>query len=91
MSRTPTDWESSKGLAKSILRDRKTRRQWMARWLMFTLAWMVVGLWVVDGWLEQEVIRFVIWWVFCGFLAVVLMIFALYDSVSVVREEREKR
>ena len=91
MSRTPSDWESSKGIAKAILRDRKSRRRWMGRWLLFTLVWMATGLWVINGWLGQEVIRFVIWWLFCGFLAVGLMLFAMYDSVSVVREEREKK
>ena len=89
MKRGNSDWENSKGLAKAILHDRPTRRKWMARWLFATLAWMAVGLWVVDSWLAENVARFALWWLFSGFLAVVLMIFALYDSVTVVKEERD--
>lgn len=90
MKRGISDWESSKGIAKAILHDRLTRRRWMARWLMATLAWMSIGLWVIDAWLGESVERFVGWWLFSGFLAIVLMIFALYDSIAIVREEREK-
>lgn len=91
VSREPTDWESSKGIAKAMLRDRGTRRKWIARWLFFTLVWMAAGLWLIDGWLEQNVLWFAGWWLFCGFLAIVLVIFALYDWLSVIREEREER
>lgn len=84
------DWDLSKALARSILRDRGQRRKWLARWLLLTMAWMAVGLWVVDGWLGGEMWRFVAWWGICGVLACVLMVFALYDALAVVREEREK-
>ncbi len=63
----------------------------MARLLAATIAWMATGLWILDGWLEEEPLRFVIWWSICGIFAIVLMIFALYDSVAVVREERNNR
>jgi hypothetical protein len=84
------DWKSSKGIAKAILHDRATRRKWLARWLMVTMGWMVLGLWVLDGWLDNNLWMFVAWWGICGVLAVVLMIFALYDALAVIREEREK-
>lgn len=61
----------------------------MVRWLSVTLAWMAVGLWVVDSWLAENVIRFALWWLFSGFLAIILIIFALYDSLAVVKEERD--
>ena len=90
MSGPPSDWENSKRLAGAILRDRKTRRGYLARFLLFTLLWMGIGLWVIDGWLAESALRFLIWWGGGGVLALILMIFALYDAVSVVREEREK-
>lgn len=83
-----SDWESSRDIARVILRDRGRRRQWMGRWLLVTLVWMALGLWVLDGWLAGAAVRFLVWWGFCGVLAIGLMIFALYDSVAVVREER---
>ncbi len=63
----------------------------MARWLMATIVWLSVGLWVIDDWLGESAVRFLIWWGVCGVLALVLMIFALYDSVAVFREERDRR
>ena len=83
------DWDLSKALARTILRDRGQRRKWLARWLGLTVAWMAVGLWVVDGWLGKDAWKFVAWWGVCFLLAIVLVIFALYDALAVIREERE--
>lgn len=85
-----SDWQSSKGIAKAILHDRGMRRKWLGRWLMLTMGWMAVGLWVIDDWLGGEAWRFLAWWGGCAVLACVLMIFALYDALAVIREEREK-
>lgn len=84
------DWELSKALAKAILYDRGQRRKWLGRWLLLTVAWMAVGLWVVDGLLSKNALMFVLWWAFCFFLACVLVMFALYDVLAVMREERGK-
>lgn len=84
-----SDWDSSKAIAKAILHDRPQRRKWMLRWMLATVGWMAVGLWMIDGWLEGSVWRFIIWWGICGVMAVILMIFSLYDSVAVVKEEKE--
>ncbi|MDE0835855.1 MAG: hypothetical protein OSA84_05830 [Akkermansiaceae bacterium] len=91
MSGTGSDWESSKGIAKAILYDRGMRRKWLGRWLMVTIGWMAVGLWVIDGWLGDQAWRFFVWWGVCAVLACVLMIFALYDALAVMREERSGR
>ncbi len=91
VSGAPSNWDSSKGIAKAILHDRGMRRKWMARWLMATIAWFAVGLWVIDEWLGDSAVRFLVWWGLCALLALVLMIFALYDSIAVVREERNRR
>jgi len=91
VSGAPSDWESSKGIAKAMLHDRSLRRKWMARWLFLTVAWMAAGLWILDGWLGEAAWRFVAWWGICAMLALVLMALALYDSLAVFREERNKR
>lgn len=83
------DWDLSKALARSILRNRGQRRKWLARWLLLTIAWMAVGLWVVGGWLAEDAWKFLVWWGICFLLAAVLVIFALYDALAVIREERE--
>ena len=84
------DWELSKALAKAILYDRGQRRKWLGRWLLLTMAWMAAGLWVVDGLLSKNALMFLLWWAFCFFLAFVLVMFALYDGLTVMREERGK-
>lgn len=85
------DWDLSKTLARAILRDRGQRRKWLARCLLLTIAWMAVGLWVVGGWLAEDAWKFLVWWGICFLLATVLVIFALYDALAVIREERENR
>jgi hypothetical protein len=84
------DWELSKALAKAILYDRGQRRKWLGRWLLLTMAWMAAGLWVVDAFLSKNAWMFLLWWAFCFFLVSVLIIFALYDVLAVMREEGKK-
>jgi peptidoglycan biosynthesis protein MviN/MurJ (putative lipid II flippase) len=90
MSDSPSDWQSSKGLAKGMLHDRTTRRKLMARSLALLLAVFAIGLWGIDEWLAADLWRFIIWWGGCGFLALFVVVFALYDVMRVIREERDR-
>jgi hypothetical protein len=83
-----SDWQDSARLAKAILHDRKLRRRWLARFLMLPLAMMAAGLWLIDGWLAESPWRFLLWWAGCAVATTVVMIFALYDALAVIREER---
>ncbi len=85
-----SNWQSSKGLAKSILHDRPARRRAMGRSVALLLGMFAIGLWGIDGWLKAELMRFVLWWGACGFLAIFVMLFGLYDVMRVIREERER-
>lgn len=86
----PSDWQAGKGLAKSILHDRPARRRAMGRSAALLLGMFAIGLWGIDGWLQADLWRFIAWWGFCGFLAIFVMLFALYDVLRVIREERER-
>ena len=83
-------WEVNKGVAKGILHDRKLRRRAMGRCLMLLLAVFAIGLWVIDDWLRGNIWRFFLWWAGCGALAIFTVIFALYDAMRVIREERDR-
>jgi hypothetical protein len=83
-------WNESKLLARAILHDRAARRKWIARLLMVPVGMLALGLWVIDGWLGEHVLRFLCWWGVCGLATVLVMLFALYDALAAVREEREK-
>jgi hypothetical protein len=86
VSQTPSDWDSSKSIAKSMLRDRVTRRKMLSYWLLVVLAWIAVGMWVIDGWLADSAMRFLIWWGVCMMLTLMLILFALYDALRVLKE-----
>jgi hypothetical protein len=87
----PSSWNDSTTLARAILHDRAERRKWMARMMVVPLAMLAIGLWGINEWLEQNPWRFVLWWAACGVATCVVMIFALYDALAVVREERERQ
>ena len=90
MSDSPSDWQSSKGLAKNMLHDRSTRRKLMGRSLALLLAVFAIGLWVIDDWLTHNLWGFIVWWGGCAFLALFVVVFALYDVMRVIREERDR-
>ena len=84
-------WSDSTDLARAILHDRAERRKWIAGMMMVPILMLAVGLWVIGGWLLESPVRFLLWWGGCGLSTFVVMIFALYDALAVVREERAKR
>ena len=90
MARGGFGWKDSKGLARAILRDRAARRKVMGRLLLGVLFWIAAGRWLVDGWLAESPWRFLAWWGACALMTVVVMLFALYDALAVIREERDK-
>jgi peptidoglycan biosynthesis protein MviN/MurJ (putative lipid II flippase) len=78
------------GLARMILRDRTQRRRVLARMLLLALGMMAAGLWLVDGWIEANPMRFLVWWGACAVVTSSVLLFAVFDALSVVREERER-
>lgn len=88
--RKPGSWESSTGLARAILRDRAERRKWLMRMTLVPLGMLAVGLWVLDGWIWQSPWRVLFWWGGCALATCGVLLFAVYDALAVVREERAK-
>ena len=84
-------WTDSKLIARAILRDRAARRKLIARMLMFALLLMAAGLWVLDRFLAKNPWLFLLWWGGCALVTCVVLMFALYDALAVIREERGKR
>jgi len=91
VNQTPSDWDSSKGIAKAILHNRTARRKYLAGFLLVTLGWMSCGLWFLDGWLADSIWRFLVWWGACGLLSIVLIMFAIYDALMTIREEKSRK
>ena len=84
-------WSVCKGVAAGILRTRSERRRLMSQLLMLAMGMMAAGLWLLDHWLEANVWRFFLWWAACAAASSLTMLFALYDCVAVIREERAAR
>ena len=83
-------WEDNKLIAMAILGDRAMRRKVLGGAAVAMLAWMAVGIWVIHGWLMESMWRFIIYWALCAGLTFFVMIFALFDMLTAIREEREK-
>lgn len=86
----PDTWATSTSLARAILYDRAERRKWLGRMILLPLGMMAVGLWVIGGWLWESPWRAIVWWGGCGLATLVVILFALYDALAVIREERTK-
>ena len=83
-------WESSTGLARAILHDRAERRKWLMRMTLVPLGMVAAGLWVLDGWVWQSPWRVLFWWGGCALMTCAVLLFAVYDALAVIREERAK-
>jgi peptidoglycan biosynthesis protein MviN/MurJ (putative lipid II flippase) len=90
MAADKTGWNDCKGIARAILHDRAARRKVIARMVLLALLVMAAGLWLVDDWLASSAWLFLLWWAGCAVLTCVVMLFALYDALAVIREERER-
>lgn len=74
-------------LAKAILHDRPTRRRWMLGVLLFAVAQVAVGTWVVDDWLSSSEWLFIVFWLSVLVTVCFLLLFALYDLLKVMKGE----
>jgi polyferredoxin len=84
------DWNDSKKIACGILRDRFARRQWLGAFLIISLGMIAAGVWVLDAWLASGPLVFLLWWGACAFLTLFTLLFAVYDGLAAVKEEKAK-
>lgn len=86
----PASWKDSTALARAILHDRSERRKWLGRMMLVPVAMLALGLWVVPDWIWESPWRALAWWGGCAAATVIVVIFAIYDALMVIREERAK-
>ena len=80
----------NRAIAAGILKDRTQRRKALGTCAFLLLGMFALGLWGIDGWLERGWVRFAIYWGACGLWCLWVMVFALFDALSVLKEERER-
>lgn len=85
-----SSWNNSTGLARAILHDRVERRKWLGRMVLVPLAMLGLGIWVLDQWIWESPWRVLLWWGGCTLATLAVILFALYDGLAVIREERSK-
>jgi hypothetical protein len=83
-------WKASTGLARAILSDRRERRRWLGWMILVPLLMMAAGIWGFQDWLWQNAWRAFLWWGGCLFATLIVILFAAYDALAVIREERAK-
>ncbi len=73
-------------ITKGILNDRTMRRQVLFWIVVAALAWLGVGAVLLDAWLSQHPILFLLYWGACLWLTLTSALLALYDALSVRAE-----
>jgi polyferredoxin len=84
------DWHDSKRIASGILRDRSSRRRWLGIFLIISLSMIAAGVWVLDAWLASGPLVFLLWWGACACLTLFTLLFAVYDALAAMKEEKAK-
>ncbi len=79
-----------KGLARMILHSRDLRRKMLLQLVIVLVIISGLGAWPLANWLGDSVWLFLVWWGFCMLYGVMIILLALYDMASVVKEERRK-
>ncbi len=86
-----SQWAVNKGIAEAILMDRSHRRSALGAFAFAMLAMLALGMWGIDDWLKESLLRFGLYWGACGLLCLFVLLFALFDALATLKEEREKR
>lgn len=85
-----SDWKIWKAMAAGILAERQARRRALGGFATAMLGMFALGLWGIDGWLAGSLWRFGSYWLLCAGLVLFVLLFALYDVLAVLREERDR-
>ncbi|MFT7304692.1 MAG: fatty acid desaturase [Akkermansiaceae bacterium] len=83
-------WQMSLAIAAVTLGDRAKRRKFITGLLFFILGYFALGNWPLNSWLSQGLWRMLIYWGFLGVLCLFLVLFALFDALAAIGEERKK-
>jgi hypothetical protein len=83
-------WQMSLAIAAVTLADRVKRRRFITGLLFFILAYFALGNWPLNSWLSQGLWRMLVFWFFLGGLCLFLVLFAFFDALAAIGEERKK-
>ena len=78
---------------QGLLRDKRHRRVIMAGSLGMTILFIVCGLTLFSGWLDphEHPVRFILYWLMCGWQTLLALLLALLDILMVRAEAQAAR
>lgn len=56
----------------------------------FLIAAMILGAWPLSEWLASTLLGFAAYWLCVGLFTILLILFALFDLLATIREEKNK-
>ena len=81
-------------ISLGILRNRKTRRKFILLFTLLTIIFPIIGTFLIDEYLEENLMLFFIYWTFSIVLVLLMILFALYDMLAcraeIIKEERRE-
>ena len=82
--------QMSLAIAAVTLADRRKRRQFISGLLLVIIGVFCLGNWPMKSWVDDSLWRMLFWWGGCAFLCMLLVLFALFDALAVIQEEKRK-
>lgn len=82
--------QMSLAIAVVTLSDRKKRRKFITGLLMVIIGVFCLGNWPLKSWIDSSLWLMLLWWGGCAFLCLLLVLFAVFDALAVIQEEKRK-
>lgn len=80
----------SLAMAAVTLSDRGMRRRFISGLLAVIVGIFCLGNWPLKSWVDASLWRMLAWWGGCTFLCLLLILFAVFDALAVIAEEKRK-
>lgn len=78
--------QQCRAIAQAILHDRAQRRKMMLQHLFGVVAMIALGVWVLDRWLSEHPLCFLIYWLGVTCAVLMLVLFTIYDMLRTYQE-----
>lgn len=78
-------------VTKGILRDRQMRRNVLFWIVVADLALLGIGSVLLDAWLTEHLVAFLLYWGACFWLTLTALLLAVYDMLAIRGEARRER
>ncbi|SHJ81279.1 hypothetical protein SAMN02745181_2690 [Rubritalea squalenifaciens DSM 18772] len=74
-------------IARGVLNSRDLRRKMMMQQVIMLVLAIALGTWLIDDWLDDGPVRFLVFWGGVGLFVVMLCLFCIYDMLKAWKEE----